>query len=118
MTFYYVLSTNVGKVRLELGDTVDGAGVLPGGANLQNEEIQVLLDRETSVLAASAAACELLSRAWAKVSSSLTTGPISESFTQSKQWADSAVVLRARVRSAAGGGFASVKLVPPTEWGS
>ena len=45
---YYLSSTNattaaLARVRLEIGDTVEGAGVLPDGGNLTDEEITVYL---------------------------------------------------------------------------
>lgn len=110
MSFTYVLSSPIGRVRLLIGDTIIGAGVLPGKLNLQDEELQVLIDRETTEDAAAAGACELLSRTWAKMPSSLATGPISQSLNQSKQFAEAALAFRKRV---SGNGFASVKTIPP-----
>lgn len=49
MTFSTTLSTDIGKVRLELGDDVSGSGILPTGANLTDEQIQVYLDRNSDV---------------------------------------------------------------------
>lgn len=49
MAFTYDLATDIGKVRLNIGDTEDaiiesGSGVRWNGENLQDEEIQVYLD--------------------------------------------------------------------------
>lgn len=49
MSFTYRLSTELGKTRLAIGDTVNGAGPRPNGANFSDEEINVYL---TPVLAA------------------------------------------------------------------
>lgn len=43
MAFTYRLSTDLGKTRLAIGDTVNGAGPRPGGANYSDEEINVYL---------------------------------------------------------------------------
>lgn len=43
MAFTYNLSTNLGKVRLAIGDTVNGSGPRPNGANYSDEEINVYL---------------------------------------------------------------------------
>lgn len=41
--FTYDLATNVGRVRLYLGDNTESQGVLPGGANFTDEEIELVL---------------------------------------------------------------------------
>ena len=49
MSFSYTLGSTdattaaIARVRLEIGDTVSGAGVLPDGSNLSDEEITVYL---------------------------------------------------------------------------
>ena len=43
MAFTYRLSTDLGKTRLAIGDTVNGAGPRPEGANYSDEEINVYL---------------------------------------------------------------------------
>ena len=77
MSFTYSLSTDTGKVRLEIGDVTNGAGVRPDGSNLQDEEIAVWLAREDTVMQAVAAACEALSRQWAVVANTA-SGPLRE----------------------------------------
>lgn len=97
MAFTYDLSNDdaevvlISKVRLEIGDTVESAGVRPNDANLSDEEIAYLLDDEgDSVGRAAARACALLSREWSRVSS-YTSGPLREQFSDvSKAWADRA----------------------------
>ena len=49
MSFTYSLSTDLGKVRLAIGDTVNGSGPRPAGTNYSDEEINVYL---TPVIAA------------------------------------------------------------------
>ena len=49
MAFTYNLSTNLGKTRLAIGDTVDGTGPRPDGTNYSDEEIGVYL---TPIIAA------------------------------------------------------------------
>ena len=95
MSFTYSLSTDTGKVRLEIGDVTNGAGVRPDGSNLQDEEIAVWLTREGSVMRAAAAACEALSRQWATVANT-TSGPLREDADSvAGKWAQRARELRA-----------------------
>ena len=56
------LTTDLGKLRLELADdnAAAGLGVLPDGGNYTDAQLQVFLDREGSVMGALAAACENL----------------------------------------------------------
>lgn len=94
MTFTTTLSTDVGAVRLELGDDTSGRGVLPDGSNLSDEQIDVYLDREGSVMRATAGICEMLATRWAAVAD-LQVGPRRESYSQiSKSYAARAAQLR------------------------
>lgn len=101
MTFTYDLSSsattdlNISKVRLELGDTIAGAGVRTDGSNLSDEEIQVWLTAEgSSVMLAAARACEMLARDWARVAS-IQLGPRREALSDvAKAWAEQAKTLR------------------------
>ena len=97
-SFTYDLATAVGKVRLEIGDTVEGDGVTPGGQNLSDEEIAILLTREGNAeLRAAAAACELLARQWARVAN-LTVGPRREELGKvAEDWRKSAAEIRKQV---------------------
>lgn len=82
MSFTYDVSTDVGKVRIALGDTVEGSGVRPDGSNLGDEEIEYFLAvEESSVDGATARACEVLATQWANVAD-LTVGPRSEKLGQ------------------------------------
>lgn len=49
MSFSYRLTTDLGKTRLAIGDTVDGTGPRPDGTNYSDEEIGVYL---TPIIAA------------------------------------------------------------------
>ena len=113
MAFTYDLTTDTGKVRLELGDSTAGAGIRPDGSNLQDEEIAVWLSREGGVMRTVAAACEAMSRQWSIVADT-SSGPLSESAgAVAGKWAERARGLRdaygfGDVNSAAGsfaGGF-------------
>lgn len=100
MSFTYDLSSNnattaaIAHVRLELGDTVQNAGVLPDGGNLTDEEITVYLtrtsndaDQAVSFLAG------VLARRWATVAD-VSVGPRSESLSQiAKAWERQASLL-------------------------
>ena len=88
MTFTYDLASAdadtlaVSKIRLEIGDTVSGTGVLPSGTNLTDEELLVWYERENSdVMRAAAAACEALARTWRRAAD-VGIGPRKESLSQ------------------------------------
>jgi len=99
------LETEIGEVRMELGDDVQGEGVRPDGANLTDTQIQKLLDREGSVMLAVAAACELLARQWSRVAN-ITVGPRSEQLGNvAAEWQKRAEKLRAQHGGAGAGGF-------------
>lgn len=94
MAFSYVLSTDVGKVRLEIGDTTAGAGVRPDGTNLTDAEVEYFLAQEGSVGRAVARACEVLATLWAGVAD-LTVGPRREALgSVAQRYADRAQRLR------------------------
>lgn len=88
MSFSYTLDSGnartaaVARVRLELGDTVSGAGVLPSGGNLSDEEIGVYLDQfDEDVALAVSALAGVLARQWATLAD-VTVGPRSEKLSQ------------------------------------
>lgn len=102
MTFTTALTTDIGKIRLELGDDTAGSGVLPTGFNLTDEQLQVVLDREGSVMRAVAGVCELLSTRWAQLAD-LQVGPRRESYSQvSAAYLKRAAELRDRYGDASG----------------
>ena len=105
---YLITSTNsdiaaIAAVRLEIGDTVEDEGVLPGDANFSDEEISWYLDaadedHDGAVLAI----VESLARRWATVAD-ITVGPRRESLSQiSARWQTLADEMRGS--SDAGGG--------------
>jgi len=68
MTFTNTLGTDIGNVRLYLGDDTSGTGVLPDGSNFTDEQIQEVLDGVGSNLfAASAYLARSLAARWAIV---------------------------------------------------
>jgi hypothetical protein len=87
MSFTYVLTTDVGKVRLELGDTTPGSGILPNGENLRDEEINHYLTQNGGdVNLTVGALASVLARRWATVAD-VSVGPRSESLSQiAKAW--------------------------------
>lgn len=65
----------ISKVRLELGDTVSGSGVRPGGLNLSDEEISSWLNEEVDNIQSVAGRAALaLANVWASASVSETVG--------------------------------------------
>ena len=102
MTFTVTLTTDIGKIRLELGDDTSGSGVLPTGINLTDEQLQVILDREGSVMRAVAGCCELLATRYAQLAD-LQVGPRRESYSQvSAAYLKRAAELRDRYGDASG----------------
>lgn len=102
MAFTYSLDDTgdnllVAKVRFEIGDTVEGSGILPSGANLSNEEILYYLDLYSDdVMQTAGALCSVLSRHWANAAD-ITVGPRREQLSQiSQQWSDRAEELNPR----------------------
>lgn len=74
MAFTYDLDNSdttkadISRIRLEIGDTVEDAGVRPDGRNFTDEEITVLYEDEGSSVGKGAAkVCEVLAREWARV---------------------------------------------------
>jgi hypothetical protein len=104
------LLTDTDKVRFEIGDTVDGAGVKPDGSNFAAAEIAATLTNEGTAMRAVAKLCEVLSRMWAG-QANITVGPRSESLgTVADSWAKRAAALRSTYGygdgTATGGAFA------------
>ena len=88
MTWTYDLSTDVGKVRLRIGDTTSGTGILPDGSNLSDEEIGVVLDdNDDDIEATVADLAQIMAQRWA-TAVDVAVGPRRESLSQaSKRWA-------------------------------
>lgn len=103
MSFTYDLTTDIGKVRLWLGDITQGRGMRPDGSNISDEEIALILDQErdtastqNTIMRAVAACCELLANAWSSVAGNITIGSRSEAHQQAEQFARRAAALRAQ----------------------
>lgn len=96
MAFTYIgdLSTDLDKLRFEIGDTVSGTGVLPDGSNIPDATLNAVLTQEGSVGLAAARVCESLARAWAKIAASISVGSRSESNQQVTNWTEQANELR------------------------
>lgn len=96
MSFTYDLSSDVGIVRLRLGDTTSGSGIRSSGGNFSDEEIQAALSLEGSAGRAAAFLAESLAAEWASMSDISVPGR-TESFGQiADKWRALAKDLRAR----------------------
>ena len=106
------LTTNIGKVRLEIGDTdsTSGQGVKPDGSNLTDDEIDYCLTLEGSVRLAAAKACELLARHWSGLTNITINGRTENFADVAKAWAAQAKALRA----SSGGGLRIRRLARPS----
>lgn len=105
MSFTYDLTTDIGKVRLALGDTSDGSGMRPDGANFEDEELDTFLVLEgDDVELATARALEVLANQWAS-RADLQVGPRKESLSQiATRYAELAKTVRARRSTSSGSG--------------
>lgn len=108
MAFSYDLTTDVGKLRLEIGDTTTGVGVRPDGTNFTDAELGYFLGQEGAVVGRAAArACEVLARSFAGLVD-LSVGPRKESLSQAaKAYAERAVELRRQFGGSAGGAYSA-----------
>lgn len=94
MSFTYDLTTDIGKIRMELGDETFGSGVKPDNSNFSDEEIQVILDREGVLMRAVAGLCENLANRWNNVADTQ-VGSRRVSLGQvSQKWSGRAAALR------------------------
>lgn len=95
----------VAEIRIAIGDTVSGSGVLPSGANFDDAEILYFYTNEGGVVGATAGAAETLARTFSRLVDT-TAGPLSKSYSQaSKQWA----ALAATLRDQTGTGYATFR---------
>jgi len=92
MSFTYDMTTTgnallISKVRLELGDTVEDAGVLPTGGNFTDAEILLKLEEYSNDIGQTVGAlAAILARRWGPVTD-ITVGPRREALSQvSKRW--------------------------------
>ena len=91
-TYTYDVTTNAGKVQLEVQDTTTSSTT----RLLSDEEYAVLLADEGTVLGAAARAAEIISRKYAHDFNWTADGDSVDRMTRAKQWADLAATLRRR----------------------
>jgi hypothetical protein len=92
--FTYDLSTDIGKMRLMLGDTRNDCGVKPDDTCFADAELSVFLDQEGDVNNGVALACETLARMFSS-HVDIAVGPRRESLSQaSENWAKRAIAIR------------------------
>jgi hypothetical protein len=98
MAFTYNLDTDLGEVRLEIGDNrADPAGILPEGQNLSDKEIQHFLDAEGSDIWKAVARCfDVASAAWSAYPTELRLGPESQKISAAEYFAAKAVHARSQ----------------------
>lgn len=85
MTFTYDLTTDIGAVRLYIGDRAEGDGILPSGDNYTDEEIEAILARlNDDVEAASVVLLESAARRWGTMVD-VTMGPLKEAYSQASK---------------------------------
>lgn len=102
MAFTYDLTTDRGKVRLNLGDTVTNAGPRPDKRNFTDAEIDHFIDTETDGLtAATAFGFEILASEWMAYSIAEREGEVSF---DAKGLADSYMTIAKDWRSKPDGG--------------
>jgi hypothetical protein len=82
MAFTYDLTTDVGKLRLAVGDSIENSGPRPqtgASSNFSDEELQHFVTTEGTVGSASAAVFETLAAEWS-IFTNITLGPRKEEF--------------------------------------
>lgn len=106
MAFTYDLSTNRGKVRLNLGDTVENSGPRPDKRNFSDVEIDHLISTETAGnTAATAFGFEILASEWAAYAIMEREGEVSfDAKAVSDQYTDIANEWRSKPDGGTGGG--------------
>lgn len=97
MAFSYddSLSADADKVRFEIGDTVEDAGVRPDGRNFSNAEIAYFLTQEVTVGRAVARAAEVLAREWSSHPTEWKLGPEDQKVNAAEYWQGIAEAQRA-----------------------
>jgi len=109
MTFTYTVGTNLGNVRMALGDTVSGTGVLPSGANFTDEEINEIVDTEGTWQKAVAHLCEILANRWATSVNFSADGVSVSRSDVARAWKEQAAMWRGNYGGMHSTGSASVK---------
>lgn len=121
MTITIDLTTQIGQVRLEVGDDDDtaGHGKRPDGSNLSDQAISLWLTRAANyqttsdgqVLLAAAYACEQLARDWSTVSNITAPSRSENSGEVAAKWSARALELR---KAVAGGQGLRIRLLRGT----
>lgn len=97
MLFSYILTEDIGKLRLRIGDTVEGSGPRPPSgtsSNFSDVELQHFLDHEGSLGRALVLALETLATEWS-IYTNITLGPRREEFAKiAEQFAKRAATAR------------------------
>jgi hypothetical protein len=102
MAFTYDLTTNRGKVRLNIGDTVENSGPRPDRRNFSDEEVDHFISTETEgITAATAFVFEILANEWAAYAISEKEGEVSF---DAKEVSDQYLDIANEWRSKPGGG--------------
>lgn len=102
MAFTYDLTATgddltISEIRLFIGDRVENAGILPDGANLQDDEILTFYSKEGShQRRAAAAALETVAAAWSAYAGRYKLGPEDHESLQAQMYAEQAKTLRDR----------------------
>ncbi len=73
MAFTYIgdLSTDLDKVRFDIGDVVSGTGILPDGLNIPDATISAVITAQGSVGAASVWLCKRIAARWSAIPDSI-----------------------------------------------
>ena len=80
-TYYGDRSTDLDKVRFNIGDTVNGGGPLPSSGNFTDAELSALISEAGSVDAATALALDAIAVRW-NLYANITVGPRREELSQ------------------------------------
>jgi len=78
MAFTYDLNEDLGKLRLQIGDSILDVGPRPGQANFSDAELTATLTEEGTVEAAAAHMFEILAREWSSQPAEVEIGPRTE----------------------------------------
>lgn len=105
MTFTYDLTTNRGKIRFNLGDTVENSGPRPDKRNYSDAEVDYLISTETAGnTAATALGFEILASEWAAYTIAEREGEVSfDAKEVSDQYLDIAQEWRSKPDGGTGG---------------
>ncbi|MGB8644037.1 MAG: hypothetical protein WCF84_02280 [Anaerolineae bacterium] len=96
MAFTYDLTTDLGKLRLLLGDTTSGSGIRPDGSNFLDAELTYFLSVEGLVGAAGALACETLATQYATLANLVVGARREDLGAIGKAFADRGAALRSQ----------------------